>query len=61
MQTDYTWDYRDRMTEATFKDSSHTVTKTVGYASDAFNRLVKESVAGPQTGGGSTVVVPGLP
>ena len=45
--TDYTWDYRDRLSSVTFKDSEGTTTKTVTYHYDAFNRLVGETVAVP--------------
>ena len=46
-ETDYTWDYRDRLTSVTFKDSNGNVTETVTYQYDAFNQLVGETVAVP--------------
>ncbi len=57
-ETDYAWDQRDRLTEVKFftgGSSSGTLTKTVDYVYDAFNRLVKETVTVPAVGGGSTV------
>jgi RHS repeat-associated protein len=42
--TEYTWDYRNRLTAVTFKDSQGNVTKSVQYTYDAFNRLVSRTV-----------------
>src|SRR5439155_1227136 len=48
---EFTWDYRNRLTNVTFKNSSGTVLKTVDYAYDVFNQLVKRTLdtdgAGP--------------
>jgi hypothetical protein len=48
---EYTWDWRNRLTNVTFKDSGGNVVKTVDYAYDAFNQLIKRSLdtdgAGP--------------
>ena len=46
-ETDYTWDYRDRLNSVTFKDGSGTVTETVYYQYDAFNHLAGETVSVP--------------
>ena len=42
--TDYTWDYRNRLTEVTFKTSAGQVTEQVEYAYDYQNRLVREVI-----------------
>ena len=42
--TDYTWDYRNRLTEVTSKTSTGQITQQVAYAYDYQNRLVREEV-----------------
>ena len=42
--TDYTWDYRNRLTSVTDRTSEGVATKVVNYTYDVQNRLVKESV-----------------
>ena len=42
--TDYTWDYRNRLTEVTFKNSAGQMTEQVAYAYDYQNRLVREVI-----------------
>jgi RHS repeat-associated protein len=42
--TDYTWDYRNRLTEVTSKNSAGQITQQVQYAYDYQNRLVSEVV-----------------
>ena len=39
-EIDYQYDYRNRLTEVTNKDSSGRITQTVVYSYDAFNRLI---------------------
>ena len=56
-ETDYTWDYRDRLSSVTFKDGSGTVTETVYYQYDAFNHLVGETVSVPGQAAQETVWV----
>jgi hypothetical protein len=41
---EYTWDYRNRLTLVTFKNSSHTATKIVAYEYDIFDRRVRKRV-----------------
>jgi RHS repeat-associated protein len=48
--TNYTWDYRNRLTEITYKNSSGTVTEQIEYTYDAFNRRISQSI--DPTGGG---------
>ena len=43
--TDYHWDHRNRLTKVVSKDSIGTVTKTVEYTYDVFNRRVAKTVA----------------
>ena len=38
-EIDYGWDYRNRLTSVTYKDNG-SVTETIDYTLDAFNRLV---------------------
>jgi RHS repeat-associated protein len=40
---EYTWDYRNRLTKVTFKDGSNNVLKTVDYAYDVFDRLIRRT------------------
>jgi len=40
---EYTWDWRNRLTNVTFKDSNGTVTKTVDYAYDYLNQLIRRT------------------
>jgi RHS repeat-associated protein len=42
--TDYTWDYRNRLTEVTSKTSTGQITQQVQYAYDYQNRLVREVI-----------------
>ena len=42
--TDYTWDYRNRLTEVTSKNSDGEITQQVQYAYDYQNRLVSEVI-----------------
>ena len=53
-EVDYTYDFRDRLTEVTNKDSSGRVTQVVDYVYDAFNRLVGRTQANYTYTGGST-------
>ena len=41
---EYTWDHRNRLTNATFKTSAHVKTKEVFYTYDAFDRLIQRNV-----------------
>jgi RHS repeat-associated protein len=50
--TDYTYDYRNRLTEVTFKDGAGNVLKDVTYAYDVFNNRIGETV----TAGATTTV-----
>jgi len=54
--TEYTWDYRNRLTHVVFKDSSGAVTRAITYTYDVFSRRIAREVdpdgAGPQ---GATV------
>ncbi len=38
---EYAWDYRNRLTQETFKDSSGDVTQVVAYVYDSFGRVVR--------------------
>jgi RHS repeat-associated protein len=40
---EYTWDHRNRLAKVTFKNSSHTVLKTVEQAYDTLNRRVRRT------------------
>jgi YD repeat-containing protein len=40
----YEWDFRNRLTEVTFKDEFGTTTKVVEYTHDAFNRRIGKAV-----------------
>lgn len=52
---EYTWDYRNRLTAVTFKNSGGTVQKTVTYEYDAFNRLIRRTYDADGPGGGAAV------
>jgi RHS repeat-associated protein len=43
-QIQYAWDNRDRLVQVTFLNASGTVTQTVNYTYDAFNRWIGETV-----------------
>jgi RHS Repeat len=51
--TQYAWDYHNRLTSVITKDSSGTVTKSVGYTYDVYNRRIAKVIdpngAGPAT------------
>jgi RHS repeat-associated protein len=47
---EYGWDHRNRLTLVTFKNSSHTTTKTVAYEYDVFDRRVRKRVDGNGNG-----------
>jgi RHS repeat-associated protein len=51
--TSYEWDYHNRLTGVTTKNSNGTVTKAVGYTYDAYNRRIAKSIdadgSGPAT------------
>jgi YD repeat-containing protein len=53
-ETDYSYDFRNRLTEVTSKDSSGRVTQQVDYVYDALNRLVGRTQANYTYTGGST-------
>src|SRR5207302_7870299 len=44
--TDYTWDYRNRLTDVVDRDGTGRTTRTVHYTYDALNRRISESVDG---------------
>lgn len=50
--TQYTWDYRNRLTQVTLKDAAQTITKQVNFTYDALNRRIEKKVdpdgSGPQ-------------
>lgn len=52
-RTEYTWDYRNRLTKITFKNSGGTVLKTVDQAYDVNNQWVRSTYDsnGPTSGG----------
>lgn len=52
---DYTWDYRNRLTGVTFKNSGGTTLKTVVYEYDAFNRLIRRTYDADGPGAGAAV------
>ncbi len=52
---EYTWDHRDRLTGVTFKNSSGTVLKTVTYAYDVYNQLVRRTYDADGPGSGAAV------
>jgi len=41
---EYTWDYRSRLTQLTFKDANGSETKLVRYTYDAFDRRIRKEV-----------------
>jgi RHS repeat-associated protein len=53
-ETDYSYDFRNRLTEVASKDSSGRVTQVVDYVYDAFNRLVGRTQANYTYTGDST-------
>jgi hypothetical protein len=50
--TEYTWDYRNRLTQVTVKNASQTIIKRVNFTYDALNRRIEKKVdpdgSGPQ-------------
>ncbi|NJN12816.1 MAG: RHS repeat-associated core domain-containing protein, partial [Richelia sp. RM1_1_1] len=42
--TEYSWDYRDRLTQVVVKDADGNVIKTAGYAYDMFDRRIAKEV-----------------
>jgi RHS repeat-associated protein len=54
--TVYTWDYRNRLTNVTEKNSSNTVLSTVDYVYDTFDRRIKKSYDADGPGSGAAVV-----
>jgi RHS repeat-associated protein len=50
---EYTWDYRNRLTKVTFKNSGGTVTRTVDQSYDVFNQWIKRSVDADGPGPGA--------
>jgi RHS repeat-associated protein len=54
--TEYTWDYRNRLTNATEKNSSNTVLSTVDYTYDTFDRRIEKSYDADGPGSGAAVV-----
>jgi RHS repeat-associated protein len=52
---EYTWDYRNRLTAVTFKNSGGTTLKTVFYEYDAFNRLLRRTYDADGPGAGAAV------
>jgi RHS repeat-associated protein len=50
---EYTWDYRNRLTAVTFKNSGGTVQKTVAYAYDANNRMIRRTYDADGPGAGA--------
>lgn len=53
---EYTWDYRNRLTKVTFKNSGGTVIKTVDFAYDAFDRLIRRTVDPDGATGGASLL-----
>lgn len=52
---EYTWDFRNRLTGVTYKNSSGTVLKTVAYAYDVYNQLVRRTYDADGPGSGAAV------
>ena len=52
---DYSWDYRNRLTGVTFKNSGGTTLKTVVYEYDAFNRMIRRTYDADGPGAGAAV------
>jgi RHS repeat-associated protein len=50
-RTQYTWDYRNRLAEITYKDPQGNVTETIQYSYDVFNRWIGEAANYPNGGG----------
>jgi YD repeat-containing protein len=42
--TDYTWDYRNRLTAVTTKDSAGSITKSVEYTYDVYDRRIAKAI-----------------
>ena len=55
--TEYAWDYRNRLTQVTFKNNAGQVTKQVQYSYDYGDRLVRKVVDAGTTGEKATVFV----
>jgi RHS repeat-associated protein len=53
---EHTWDHRNRLTKIAFKNSGGTVTKSVDYIYDAFNRLIRRTLD-PDGATGSAALV----
>ena len=51
--TEYAWDYRNRLTSITTKDSLGVVTKQVDYTYDIFNRRIAKSIDADGAGSGT--------
>ena len=51
-----TWDHRNRLTKVEFKNSGGTVVKSVDFAYDAFNRLIRRTVDPDGTTGSAALV-----
>ena len=46
----FAWDYRNRLTDITYKDSRGTTTKHIHYTYDVFNRRIGQSIDSAGTG-----------
>jgi RHS repeat-associated protein len=49
---EYAWDHRDRLAEVTVRNSANAIIKTVDYAYDAFNHLVRRTLDADGAGSG---------
>ena len=55
-KTEYTWDYRDRLTNVIVKNSTGSVIAAATYTYDVFNRRIIQSVDADGAGSGAAVV-----